>query len=460
MGEIAYQRGQERAPSESLLGLDGEGEAARPSCAQADPLAPKEGFAGAGLLSGAMLGSGVLAYGFHVLAARSLGVDVYGRVGVLWGALFLAVVVLFRPLEQTASRAIADRRTRDEEVRTVMLSVGLIYLAVAAVTVAVTLLAWNALSERLFLGDNVFVAALVVGTCGYGIAYIVRGICTGVRWFNGAAIGIIADAVVRLAVALPLLVVASSVCAASALAAAAFAGAVVPLWFGRHRLRALAAPGAGPRFHSGAALVFAGPAAVIAGADQLLVNGGPLFVMIGGGPDASRAAGVVFAATMLVRIPVYVFQGTAASLLPNLTTLNAEEDGAAVFRRTVWRAAGLLSCAAALIVAFAASIGPPAMRFLFGSEFDAGRVELTVLGLGVGFYLAAATISQALLAVDRVVRAAVAWGCSAGVFIGLYALIPGTQLARIADAFAVATGCCAALVATGLGRRREVRAGA
>ena len=160
------------------------------------------GFAGAGLLSAAMLASGVLAYVFHVLAARSLGVEAYGQVGVLWAALFLLVVMLFRPLEQTASRAIADRLARGEEVRTVVLVGGPIYLGVVAVAVLAALAAWSTIAERLFVGDDVFVAALVVGTCGYGIAYIVRGVCSGARWFNGAAIGIMADACRRLAVAL------------------------------------------------------------------------------------------------------------------------------------------------------------------------------------------------------------------------------------------------------------------
>jgi O-antigen/teichoic acid export membrane protein len=362
------------------------------------------------------------------------------------------VVVLFRPLEQTTSRAIADRLTRGEEVRTVVLSVGLIYLIVASATVVLALATWSTLAQRLFVGNQVFVAALVIGTCGYGVAYIVRGVCTGIRWFNGAALGIMADAFVRLVVALPLLVVASSVFAGSAVAAAAFAGAVVPLWCGRRRLRSLLRRGPGPRFRFGAAVVFAGPAAVIAAADQILVNGGPLFVMISGGPDASSAAGVVFAATMLVRIPVYVFQGTAASLLPNLTTLSANQESA-LFRRTVWRAAGVLTCVAALIVLFSASVGPGAMRLLFGAEFEAGRLELTLLGLGVGFYLGAATLSQALLALDRVGRAAIAWGGSAAIFIGLYAVFEGQQLFRIAAAFSIATGCCAVFVGAALTRR-------
>ena len=62
---------------------------------------------------------------------------------------------------------------------------------------------------------------------------------------------------------------------------------------------------------------------------------------------------------MLVRIPVYVFQGTAASLLPNLTTLNASDDaGCSAAPSGAQRAC---SGRCALIVAFAATIGPAAM---------------------------------------------------------------------------------------------------
>ena len=449
MGDLTPHRSQAYVPAAPERSLRHAGSAIEPEAVPSELRAAPSGFAGAGRLSAAMLASGVLAYAFHVLAARSLGVEAYGQVSVLWAALFLVVVLLFRPLEQTMSRGIADRLTRGVEVRTVMQSVGLIYLGVAATIAIVAFVTWNTLGERLFLGDDVFLAALVVGTCGYGVAYIVRGICSGARWFNGAALGIMGDGAVRLAVALPLVVVASSAWAAGAVVAAAIAGAVVPLWFGRHRLRALAGRGPGARFRFGTAAVFAGPAAVVAGADQLLVNGGPLLVIIGGGPEATRAAGIVFAATMLVRIPVYVFQGTATSLLPNLTTLNARDEGAR-FRRTVWRAAGLLAGAATLIVAFAATVGPPAMRLLFGGEFQADRTELTLLGLGVAFYLAAATISQALFALDRGGRAAVAWGTAAVVFVGLHAILDGTELSRIAQGFAVATGCCAALVGLGL----------
>ena len=55
----------------------------------------------AALLSIGTLASGVLAYAFNVLAARSLGPEVYGAVGALWAGMFLLAVLLFRPVEQT-----------------------------------------------------------------------------------------------------------------------------------------------------------------------------------------------------------------------------------------------------------------------------------------------------------------------------------------------------------------------
>src|SRR4051812_11431696 len=81
--------------------------------------ARKQALAGAGLVSVATLAAGLLIYAFHVLAARRLGPDAYGQVAVLWAALFLVVIVLFRPLEQTTSRETADRRARGEEAGTV-----------------------------------------------------------------------------------------------------------------------------------------------------------------------------------------------------------------------------------------------------------------------------------------------------------------------------------------------------
>jgi O-antigen/teichoic acid export membrane protein len=404
------------------------------------------------LLSAAMVGSGVLAYAFLVLGARTLGPEAYGHIGVLWAGMFIGVIVLFRPLEQTTARAVADRLARGTEVRTVMRSVTAIYAAILVVGAVVALLAWGTVRDRLFLGSDFLTAMLFAGTAVYGLEYVLRGMLAGGRWFKGYALCLMADAVARLAVAVPLVVIASKDLAAAAVAAAGLGGFLVPFFLGRRWLRQLGRSGEGARFDFAAAMKFAAPASIIAAADQILTNGGPLLVMLAGGSSASKAAGVVFAATMLVRIPVYVFQGVAASLLPNLTHLHALED-TALFRRTLQRAAGFLLLTTVVIAGFAFVAGPRAMGTLYGSGFAAGHMELGLLGLGVGFYLAAATCSQALLALNRGAQAAVAWTASATLFLGLYVVLDGEQLSRIALAFAIGTALCVVLLVAILVRR-------
>ena len=105
--------------------------AVNPTVATERAVRAPRSFDGAVLLSGATVASGIFAYAYHVLAARVLGPEAYGLVAVLWAALFLLVVVLFRPLEQTTSRALADRLARGHEVRSVLRAMLRIYLVLA-----------------------------------------------------------------------------------------------------------------------------------------------------------------------------------------------------------------------------------------------------------------------------------------------------------------------------------------
>jgi O-antigen/teichoic acid export membrane protein len=229
--------------------------------------------------------------------------------------------------------------------------------------------------------------------------------------------------------------------------AAGAAGTLLPLVVGRSRLREAVRSGSGAPFRLSKAAAFAGPTALIAGADQLFVNGGPLLVIAAGGVGASRSAGVVFAATMLVRAPVYVFQGLAAALLPNLTRMHATADGARFRRAVINTVLFLLGCGAVIAAAMAVA-GPASMQVLYGGEFHAARIDLVILGLGTGFYLAASTVSQALLAIDHATRAAAAWTLSAASFVALYTVLPGGDLARVSAAFTGATIICLVLLAS------------
>jgi O-antigen/teichoic acid export membrane protein len=387
------------------------------------------------VVSAAMLGSGCLIYAFHVLAARTLGAAAYGQIAVLWAAMFLVVIVVFRPIEQTTSRAIADRVARGDEGTSVVRSVGLVGLLLVAAIAALALVFLDPLARLLFDGSRTLTVLLVAGIACYAIAYLARGVIAGTRWFAGYGLGLMLDAVARIAIAVPLVFVASENVAAAAVTIAGLAGAL-PLFLGRARVEHALRGAPAPRFSGKSALTFAAPASLIAAADQLLVNGSPLLVIFGGG--STKTAGLVFAATMLVRVPVFVFQGLASSILPNLTRLRVVED-ARSFRHAVVHTALVLLLAGGAIVAAAALFGPETMQLLYGADFTVARGDLVLLGAGVAFYLAATTFSQALLALARTVSAASAWVLSAVVFVALYALLPGDELTRISTAFAVAT---------------------
>ena len=242
----------------------------------------------AALLSIGTLSSGLLAYAFNVLAARSLGPEVYGAVGALWAGMFLISVLLFRPVEQTVSRAVADQVARGLDARPAVRSAAWLALGLTLLALGGMAIAWVPLTDGLFGGREVLTAALMVGVAGYAASYFARGLLGGVRWFEGYGLLLLADGGVRLVVALPLLFVASFEVAAVAIAAAAIGGAVAPLFSSRRkRLRAISEGEVEGSFAVGAAARFALPAAVIAGCEQILICGGPLLVLIVGGPDAA-----------------------------------------------------------------------------------------------------------------------------------------------------------------------------
>jgi O-antigen/teichoic acid export membrane protein len=406
--------------------------------------------AGGSILTLATIASGVLTYGFLILAARSLGTESYGAVGVLWAAMFVTAIIAYRPLEQTTAQAIAQRLAAGADARVVVRTmVGAAATVSAGVAIGFAL-GWHALSHRLFGSDTMLMVALLAGVLAYGASYLVRGILGGIRWFGGYAIVLLADGGVRLAVAVPLVVVASRGVAAAAVVAAGLAGAITPLLLGRRTLpTALRGDGrdANASFPLRSAASFAAPATVIAAADQMLVNGAPLLVAAGGAPRAT--VGVVFAATMLVRAPVYVFQGFAASLLPNLTHL-AKTNGRRRLRHAIVRTAGALFLVGVGLSAVAGVAGPTLMRTVYGSTFDAPATALVLLAAGVACYLAAGAFSQALLALQSVVLAATCWSVAVVMFLASYVVLPGAPLLRSSAALAIASLTAALALGTAL----------
>ena len=407
----------------------------------------------AALMSIGTLASGVLAYVFNVLAARSLGPEAYGAIGALWAGMFLLAVLLFRPVEQTVSRAIADQVARGRDARPAVRSAAKLTLGLAAFAVGACALALVRLTDLLFGGDPVLTVALMAGLAGYGASYFARGLTGGVRWFGGYGHVLLADGLIRVVIALPLVFVASPTIAAVAIAAAATGGAIAPLLSKRRtRLERIEGPDGGD-YPLGEAIRFALPAGVIAGCEQILVSGGPLLVLIAGGPGAATAAGVLFAATLLMRAPVFLFQGVQASLLPNLTTVRANGDEARLHRAVALTALIITVIAGALALASLA-FGPQAMELLYGDAFTATRTDLALLAVGIGGFLAACTFCQALLARGQGGVAALRWSVAAIAFVALELTLQGTPFHRVAVAFAIASSLVGVLLMHSVWRER------
>ncbi len=133
------------------------------------------------------------------------------------------------------------------------------------------------------------------------------------------------------------------------------------------------------------------------------------------------ATGQFLASLVIARIPVFLFQGVQAALLPRL----AGHAGAGQVRdlgtetRRMTAAIGVL-CVVATLGAWL--LGPTVVRIFFGADFALGRQDLALLAAASCIYLLALTLSQALIALRHQPRVAFGWG------VGILALTVVTVL--------------------------------
>ena len=92
------------------------------------------------------------------------------------------------------------------------------------------------------------------------------------------------------------------------------------------------------------------------------------------------------------------------------------------------------------------AIGPQVMQLAFGDDFDYDRLGLAIVAVGMGFYLTAVSLNQAVLAQGRALRAALPWLASAALFAALNVWQPFDPFRTVEAAFSLA----AAVLAMGL----------
>jgi O-antigen/teichoic acid export membrane protein len=149
--------------------------------------------------------------------------------------------------------------------------------------------------------------------------------------------------------------------------------------------------------------------------EQTFLNAGPLLVEASEGARGAALAGFTFNVLLIARAPLQLFQAVQTSILPHLTRMRATGESDP-FRRSVNLTLTAIAAFAGAVALVMLAVGPLLMDLVFGGEFDYERGGLVLVSLGMGLYLAAATLNQALLAHGRAPQAAGAWVACAAAF--------------------------------------------
>lgn len=337
---------------------------------------------GTAAIVGGSLAAALLAYGFQVFGGRVLGPEAFAPITVLWTVQFLAMQVLYQPLEHIVNR---------EAKRGVPPSLGPALLFGAgngALSAGVIFAMGDA------FGLNATYAVLTgVMVFGYTLFGYTRGRMAGAEQFVGFGIVTASEALLRLLAAVALVFTFRALGLAWAMALAPF---VALPWLRRSGTRGVASDLTRTLTPLIAAAVFA----------QALLGLAPLAA---GAIGASAAmVSVVFMTFAMYRGPLWILQGVMARLMP--VFVDHVEDGArAALRR--WVALLSLGGTALAAVAFIVGslLGPPVFELLLGAAFRPEPVFSGLVAAGVILAACGGLLNQLLLAMDALMTITAMW---------------------------------------------------
>ena len=393
--------------------------------------------------------SGVLTYAYFAVASHALEPDRYGALVVLWSALFISVFTLYRPVEQYISRTVSAHDVLGRDSREALRAAATIQLGLAVAYVVAALLLRTTIEDDLLDGEGELYTVLLISAPAYAVSFFARGYLAGHRRFGLYGAMLLLESTSRFCLALVVAVgLASGVGVVSLGIAVAPLVSLVVVPMVAIRGGAQPFTGSGPgrdgaaRTTAGAGLGsggrFVGAAFLIMLSEQALLNVGVLVVA---GAASAAAAGFLFNVLLIARAPQVLFGAVTTSLLPTLSRLytRGEQDGGASFRgqvrSTLLAIAGFAALAALVLLA----VGPQLMQLTFGDELSYDRAGLLIVVAGMGFHLAALTLTQAALARELATAAAVRWVACAGGFVAFTLLPLLGDVRRVEVGYAAAT---------------------
>ncbi len=458
---------------------------------EAEPSANRAYVSSARILSIGIASTGIFTFAYLAMASGHDGLSpaAYSRISLCWSIMFVILSVIYRPIEQLLSRTIADRRARGLPGHSLRIPAA-IQFGFATVFVICALALRHEIEQGIFDGSSTLYWILVVGVIAYAASYFARGWLAGHGRFDlyGGLVFLESTSRFLFALAVGVGVGSGQGAVGLGMAVAPFASlSVMPFAFSR--LRRADPAGADPPVslarevatadaaaegpaHSGVEEASgdltlrhgAGFAVSVVGvmlAEQTLMNAGVLIVAIhsSGASLTTGLTGFVFNVLLIVRAPLQLFQAIQTSILPHLAGLEARESQDE-FRRAIRVTVLVIAGFAGAVALGLLVIGPPVMSALLGNKggYHYARAGLAIVGLGMGFHLAAGTLNQAALARGRAPQAAIAWLTAAGLFV-VFVAAPTiqSQVTRVEVGYfgAAAVLCALLTVVYQLGPRNE-----
>jgi O-antigen/teichoic acid export membrane protein len=404
---------------------------------------------GAAILSVGIGATGLITFGYFSLASHSLPEDEYGRITLLWSAMFITVSVLYRPVEQLLSRTIADHDARGVAGTEHLRVAATIQLALGVAFAVVALALRGPIEDDLFAGSSTLYWVLVVGVLAYAASYFARGYLAGHHLFPlyGGLVLMEASSRCLFALAVAIGIAEGQSAVALGMAAAPIVSlAVVPPALARR-----IAPQTGierepsePQFTLARGTGFAAAVLIVMLCEQTFLNAGPLLVKATADTGGAALAGFAFNVLLIARAPLQLFQAVQTSILPHLTRARAGGERDA-FARSVNVTLTAIAGFAGIVALVMLAAGPQVMDLLFGGDFDYERWGLVLVAIGMGLYLCAATLNQALLAHARAAQSAACWVIAAAAFVLFLVLAEfDDRVLQVEVAFIGAAGLLAA----------------
>ena len=380
---------------------------------------------------------GVTSYGFLVVAARRLDASQFAQLSVVWTALFTIGPGLFLPLEQAVAQRLAAGAAPVQLLR----RAAALAMTLLAMLVALSLALAPFISRRLLDSDVALFWAMLLTNCALAPVHLSRGLLAGTNQFGAYGLQLAFDGTVRLlgSIVLASAGVGSVTAYACVLIVSQLSATAVSLAVAFRPVRH--AISAKPR-----SVITTGWVALAGGiswmlvaalAGQSLANGGTVVVKAFAKPG-DAVAGHFLTAVVLTRLPLFLFAALQASLLPLLARRIATGDvrGAAAGVRRLLAILGAVGAAASGLLLLA---GPELDALVFGSQFRVARLPMVILSVASTFYILAAGLGQALLALESAAQVALGWVSGTAVFL-VALVLPGSLEVRVSVAFLLGAG--------------------